>query len=193
MNPGVFVAGGGGNGGGKGGKGGKNGNGEEGAGTGEGDEDANGDGNNADACGEGTSECAGPHGGNGTTAGHPVDVGSGAVFTTPVVDLHLPGPLALTLTRQYNTKWRGRNVGLGFGWRHSLAYEVEVGRRRGTLHRPLGGPIEFKRKGLGETIDLGADRFLKEEAWGFRYTEGRLTFFFAPARNPRAFPVFRYF
>ncbi|MCB9590876.1 MAG: hypothetical protein H6718_36060 [Polyangiaceae bacterium] len=51
MNPGAFVAGGGGDGGGAGGKGGKNGIGEEDVGTGDGDDHANGDGNCGGATG----------------------------------------------------------------------------------------------------------------------------------------------
>ncbi|MGE0328899.1 MAG: DUF6531 domain-containing protein, partial [Polyangiaceae bacterium] len=126
MNPGAFVAGGGGDGGGAGGKGGKNGNGEEGAGTGEGDEEANGDGNCAGA--GSCSNC-----GHSAAAGDPVDVLTGEVFTLPAQDLFLPGRFNFAFRRSYSSGRRDLDVGLGHGWCHSLGWRLREQRKLLTL------------------------------------------------------------
>ena len=119
MCPGVAVlAGGGGAGGGDGsGNGGGDGNGGGGDGSGNG---AGGDGKQAPDPNK-HPECG--------TASHPVDVVTGRAFTHPLVDLSLPGPLPLVFQRIYSSKMHQRDAGLGFGWAHSLGWEIEVGRR----------------------------------------------------------------
>ncbi|WP_437812865.1 RHS repeat-associated core domain-containing protein [Sorangium sp. So ce1078] len=133
MNPGVFVMGGGGGGGGSGagsGNGSKSGQGSDGKNGGSG---AGGGGKSA--CGSPGKDgggCPQHHGGNSSGAashGDPIDVITGRVFTAPVVDLDLPGPLPLQLARSYSTTSRERDIGLGHGWTHSFAWEVEL--RRG--------------------------------------------------------------
>lgn len=132
MNPGIFVMGGGGNGGGSGsggGKASKNGQGSDGSGGG------------SDAGGGGKSACGSPgkdgggcpqhHGGKNSGAashGDPIDVITGRVFTAPVVDLDLRGPLPLEIARSYSTTSRERDIGLGHGWTHTFAWEVELSR-----------------------------------------------------------------
>jgi hypothetical protein len=102
MNPGVFVMGGGGGGGGSGGRGGKGSKKGQGADGKNGGKDANGGGKSA--CGSPSKDgggCPRHHGGSNSGAaakGDPIDVVTGRVFTTPVVDLDLPGPLPLVLS-----------------------------------------------------------------------------------------------
>ncbi|WP_437534767.1 RHS repeat-associated core domain-containing protein [Sorangium sp. So ce726] len=132
MNPGIFVMGGGGNGGGSGsggGKGSKNGQGSDGSGGGR---DAGGGGKSA--CGSPGKDgggCPQHHGGKNSGAashGDPIDVITGRVFTAPVVDLDLRGPLPLEIARSYSTTSRERDIGLGHGWTHTFAWEVELSR-----------------------------------------------------------------
>lgn len=112
MNPGAFVAGGGGDGGGKGGKGGKNGSGDEGAGTGDGDEDASGDGND---------------GGEG--CGDPVCPITGRVFLD-VLDFAYNAPRPLRWMRGYNSRTSATARDLGHGWSHDFGWSLKVGRRK---------------------------------------------------------------
>lgn len=142
MNPGAFVAGGGGDGGGKGGKGGKNGNGDEGAGTGDGDEDANGGENGSAACGSGEAGSCTNCGSN-MSAGDPIDLARGSVFTPAQTDLCLPGFFRLDLARMYNSLARKRDVGFGFGWSFTLGWRLEVRRREAVVHKPDGKSVTF--------------------------------------------------
>ncbi|AUX21394.1 uncharacterized protein SOCEGT47_018760 [Sorangium cellulosum] len=106
------------------------------------------DGNNGGngAAGGGKSACGSPgrdgagcpqhHGGKNSGAashGDPIDVITGRVFTAPIVDLELGGPLPLELARSYSTTSRGRDIGLGHGWAHTFAWEVELRRGRGAI------------------------------------------------------------
>jgi RHS repeat-associated protein len=58
-------------------------------------------------------------------ASDPVDVVTGRTFTLPAVDLRLEGPLPLVFERLYSSRAAGRDVGLGHGWVHSFAWEIE--------------------------------------------------------------------
>ncbi|WP_437624563.1 PAAR-like domain-containing protein [Sorangium sp. So ce1151] len=70
-----------------------------------------------------------PPGADGqASAGHPVDVVTGAMYTNPVADLELPGPLVVTLERSYSTAAVRHRCGVGWGWSHDLAWSA---RRRG--------------------------------------------------------------
>ncbi|CAN98052.1 MULTISPECIES: RHS repeat-associated core domain-containing protein [Sorangium] len=138
MNPGVFVMGGGGGGGGSGGRGGNGaGDGQGGNGSNGGD-GAGGGGKGAGSCGTGSTDGGGcpNHHGSGSSGkmsrGDPVDVVTGRVFTVPAVDVCFPGPLPLVIERTYSSSARDRDVGLGFGWTHSLAWQLL--QRRGSLH-----------------------------------------------------------
>ncbi|WP_437530119.1 DUF6531 domain-containing protein [Sorangium sp. So ce726] len=161
MNPGVFIMGGGG-GSGKGGKGsGK----DQGADGSNGGNDANGGGKSAcgGAGGDG-SGCPNHHGSKKSgkvSKGDPVDVATGRVFTDPVVDLELLGPLGLRFVRRYSTSARERDVGLGFGSVHSFAWAVEVRRQTTVLWTDTGAELSFDphcRGGRGRRPRrLGAD------------------------------------
>lgn len=145
MNPGIFVLGGGGDGGGSGGGDG-DGSGDKYGGKGKnGGKDAQGGGKGACATkgGKPGSGCPNHHRGASRTSGvaaqgDPVDVVTGHVFTTPVVDVSLGGPLPLTIERAYRSAAADRDVGLGFGWSHSLSWEIEVRRRTLRVHTDQG-------------------------------------------------------
>lgn len=142
MCPSIAVMGGGGGaGGGSGGSGGS-GSADAGAGGNGNGNDANGDGSSAGSCGQGSQgRC--PNHGQGTTAGDPVDVATGRVFTVPVVDLLLPGVLPLRFARAYSSFARRRDVGLGHGWSHSYAWEARLGRAGLRLFKPDGTHLDF--------------------------------------------------
>lgn len=149
MCPGIAVLGGGGAGGdGDGsGNGGKDGSGGDGSGNGDG---AGGDGKGGAGCGGGAGAdgggCPNHHGGANSgkvSAGDPVDVVTGRMFTLPAIDLLLPGPLPLSFTREYSSAARDRDCGLGFGWSHTFAWEIDVQRRSCTVWAEDGTEIIF--------------------------------------------------
>ncbi|MGK3982502.1 RHS repeat-associated core domain-containing protein [Sorangium sp. So ce136] len=143
MNPGTWILGGGGGGGGAGGRGGRgngSGQGADGKGGGQG---AQGGGKNAGSCGPGSNGgCPNPsHGrGGGTSAGDPVDPVTGRVYTAKVVDLALPGPIPLVVERSYSSETCDVDLGLGFGWSHSLAWSIEERRRTLRVLEPNAAP-----------------------------------------------------
>jgi RHS repeat-associated protein len=163
MNPGVFVMGGGGGGGGSGGKGGKGSGGAQGANGENGGDGASGGGDGANGCSPGANggctNC-----GNNVARGDPVDVLTGEVFTTPETDVFLPGWFNLEIIRSYSSARHVVDVGLGFGWIHSLAWRLEERRRSLVL-----------TAGDGTTEELPALHDIGEEAsvgpWGILRTE----------------------
>jgi RHS repeat-associated protein len=144
MNPGIFVLGGGGDGGGSGEGGGKGKGGKQGANGKNGGNDANGGGKGAGACGAGgpgaCTNC-----GHNISQGDPVDVASGKVFTIPKRDLFLPGPFALDFLRSYSSSMREVDVGMGFGWVHSLGWSIHEKRRMLSLVTGDGRQLEIPR------------------------------------------------
>lgn len=140
MNPGLFVLGGGGDGGGSGAGGGKGAKNKQGANGKNGGNDAEGGGN----CGGGTGANCPVHQAN-PSAGDPVELATGRVFTVPKRDLILGGPFQLELVRQYSSLARDRDVGLGFGWGHSLSYTAHVRRRSIVLVTPEGKTLGFPK------------------------------------------------
>ena len=156
MCPGIAVLGGGGAGGdGDGsGNGGKDGSGGDGKGDGKG---GTGDGKGAGSCGPGGGAdgkgCPNHHGtdksGKGAK-GDPVDVVTGEMFTIPAIDLRLPGPLPLIIERTYRSTAIARDAGLGFGWSHSLSWEIEILRRGIRVWTDAGTKVEFDTPALGE-------------------------------------------
>lgn len=177
MNPGIFILGGGGDGGGSGAGGGKGKANGQGAGGANGGADAQGGGKGAGACGAGTpagqAGCPGNHGGGGgqVAAGDPVDVVTGAVFTTPQVDLALPGPLPFRLVRSYNTQAIERDVGFGRGWSHSLAWIITQRRRVTQLHRHDGTTLDFDALTPGDSTIGPEGLVLVRTATGFELEE----------------------
>ncbi|KYF55100.1 hypothetical protein BE04_19760 [Sorangium cellulosum] len=121
-----------------GGRGGASGRGKargQGAGGKNGGDKAKGGGKSACGAGKDGGGCPNHHGGRGSgkvAQGEPVDVVTGRVFTVPEADVDLPGPLPLEIVRSYGSQARERDIGLGFGWSHSLAWAVEL-RRRSTV------------------------------------------------------------
>ena len=194
MNPGIFILGGGAGAGGSGGRGG-NGAGEgQGAGGANGGDGASDGGKGADACGPGTlagqGGCPGNHGGGGgqISAGDPVDVVTGSVFTTPRVDLALPGPLPFRFIRTYNTQSASRDVGLGWGWSHSFAWTITQRRRTTQLHRHDGAVLDFEALGVGDSAVGPEGLVLARTAVGFELEESsgvRRRFVADPASDQR--------
>lgn len=156
MNPGVFIMGGGGGGGGSGGRGG-NGSGNDQGGDGKnGGDGAQGGGKGGGACGPGSNggctNC-----GNKIGRGDPVDVVTGEVFTVPKRDLYLPGFFALEIIRSYSSARREVDLGLGFGWRHSLAWTLEERRRNLVVRTGDGRVMELPRlEAVGQEARVGA-------------------------------------
>jgi RHS repeat-associated protein len=183
MNPGVFILGGGGGAGGSGPGNGKGNGQDQGAGGSNGGDDANGGGKNASGCGPGnTGGCPNPaHGGGGTAAGDPVDIVTGRVYTEPVVDFALRGPLPLVIERAYSSTARDRDVGLGFGWTHSLAWEVEQRRRTVRVWRPEGTFMPGPRPAQGSPVVLEEGARLARDAQGYTLltSDGRRRIFTA--------------
>lgn len=166
MNPGAFVAGGGGDGGGKGGKGGKGGDGSEGANGEDGGDDGDGDGNSADGCGSGDpGDCN--NCGNSMSVGDPVDVGTGRVYTQRVTDVSLPGPLPLTITRAYSSHCADRDVGFGYGWATSLSWWIELSRRSVDVWDGDGTMLRFPALDPGATHVGARGRVLSRDGTGY--------------------------
>jgi RHS repeat-associated protein len=142
MNPGTWLMGGGAGG---GGAGGGDGNGDDGAGGAGGENDGqngDGNGNGAGSCGQGgagaCTNCA-----SKTAAGDPIDVVTGEVFTGWKTDLFLPGFFNLDIRRKYSTSTRARDIGLGHGWIHSLAWEIHEEGSGLVLHSGDGRRVEL--------------------------------------------------
>ncbi|MEZ4297313.1 MAG: RHS repeat-associated core domain-containing protein [Polyangiaceae bacterium] len=171
MNPGIFLLGGGGDGGGSGsGKGKGTGGKQDGSGA-NGGNDADGGGNGANGCGGGgNGSCT--NCGHRISAGHPVDVASGAAFTEPEIDVSLPGPLPLVVTRAYSTAQRELDVGLGFGWVHSLAVRVEERRRYVSVISGAGVVEVFEKPEVGETVLSRGGSSLERLSEGYRVEMG---------------------
>jgi RHS repeat-associated protein len=160
MNPGTWVMGGGAGG---GGAGGGNGNGEDGAGgaAGENDgQDGEGNGNGTGSCGEGgagaCTNCAAQ-----TSAGDPIDVVTGEVFTGWKNDLWLPGFFDLAIDRKYSTSQRKRDVGFGPGWVHTLAWEIRIEANRLVLWTGTGFRTSFALLAEGEQRSAGGWAILR--------------------------------
>jgi RHS repeat-associated protein len=170
MNPGLFVMGGGGDGGGGDGSGGDGKGGKQGANGKNGGKDANGGGKGAGNCGPGSgSGCPNPaHGGKGGThAGDPVDPITGRVYTVPQTDLPLAGPFVFALQRAYSSFAAERDIGLGFGWSCSLAWDIEVRRRTMLLRPPFQEPIVCDLPEMGATVTVRGVGRLRRDEGGF--------------------------
>ncbi|XXX81085.1 DUF6531 domain-containing protein [Sorangium sp. So ce134] len=188
MNPGVFILGGGGNGGSGNGRGG-NGRGDgQGGGGKNGGSGARGGGKDAGNCGPGSGGgCPNPtHGsGGGTHAGDPVDPITGRVYTVTVVDVALPGTIPLVIKRSYSSALSEEDCGLGFGWTHSLSWQVKEGRRGLWVLEPHAQATELSRKldpGESARLPCGTPtRF----AWGYALAADGLAYLFAEAQGKR--------
>ncbi|WP_437296340.1 RHS repeat-associated core domain-containing protein [Sorangium sp. So ce426] len=158
MNPGTFILGGGGGGGGGRGRGGRGHGGDQGAGGKSGGKGPRGGGKNAGTCGPGSGGgCPNPsHGrGGGTSAGDPVDPVTGRVYTAKAVDLALGGMiLPLRIERSYSSETSDVDLGLGFGWSHSLAWAIEERRRTLRVLEPHAAPTEAEIPEPGRPVPM---------------------------------------
>lgn len=162
MCPGIAVLGGGGAGGGGDGSGSGGGDGSGGGGDGSGN-GSGGDGKNADGAPDPGKypECG--------TASHPVDVVTGRAYTHPIVDLSLPGPLPLVVRRIYSSKMHERDAGLGFGWAHTLGWEIDVRRHEVIVWNEQGIAIRFEQKlAAGQEVTGPWGFLLRRDETGFR-------------------------
>lgn len=78
-----------------------------------------------------------------TTAGHPVDLGTGYVVDA-ATDLTLPGYVPLVWARSYASSFAGRRGALGKGgWSHSFEQWIEPTETGLRLHDEEGLPVDF--------------------------------------------------
>ena len=119
--------------------------------------------------------------------GHPVDVASGKVVTS-VVDLELPGPIALTLRRAYTSSSADRKGWLGHGWSLSLEQAIWEEPGKVVYQAEDGREIEFntfdlpgRRLGLGMELRHRVDRFTLRrdgsDEWSIRHPDGLIRHF----------------
>ncbi len=131
---------------------------KEGAGGGSGGDDASADNKNAPDY-EKYPTCG--------TESHPVDVVTGRVFTHPIVDLELPGPLPFTFQRSYSSAASKENQGLGWGWAHSLGWFIEVERRLVRVWNEKGVSVSFPVPQIGHSVLGDWGWVLRRELTGF--------------------------
>ncbi|MGK3969997.1 RHS repeat-associated core domain-containing protein [Sorangium sp. So ce118] len=186
MNPGTFILGGGGGGGGGRGRGGRGRGGDQGAGGKGGGKGPSGGGKNAGACGPGSGGgCPNPtHGrGGGTSAGDPVDPVTGRVYTAKTVDLALGGMiLPLRIERSYSSETNDLDLGLGFGWSHSLAWAIEERRRTLRVVEPHAAPTEAEIPELGRPTPMPCGVLRRHES-GYTLEAGGLLLVFGERRE----------
>jgi RHS repeat-associated protein len=101
------------------------------------------------------------------TESHPVDVVTGRVFTHPVTDLALPGPLPFSFQRSYSSAACRHDQGLGPGWAHSLGWFVEVSRTSVRVWNEKGISVAFSLPPIGHTVLGDWGWVLRREPWGF--------------------------
>jgi RHS repeat-associated protein len=98
------------------------------------------------------------------------------VYTIADVDLVLRGPLPFAIQRNYNSASRERDVGLGFGWTHSLAWEIEFG-RTARIWKDDGNPCRFTPPEDGHHVQQGRLHIARHgNAFVVTDTESRLAY-----------------
>jgi len=83
--------------------------------------------------------------------GHPVNIATGGVSTS-AVDLSLPGPIPLTLERDYDTNWFDRSGALGHGWSHTLDSRLWLESGCIALLHDDGREVEFSTRALADGV-----------------------------------------
>ncbi len=171
MNPGILVKAGGGAGGGAGAGGGRGKGGKKGAGGNSGEEEPGDGEKNGEDCGTGSpggcTNC-----GSVISRGDPVNVATGEVFTSPVVDLALPGFFNLEIHRTYSSSNREQDCGYGKGWTHSLWWEIRIKGRSLTLRNGARQEATFPRLDApGERAASGGWALMRTKS-GFRVRPG---------------------
>lgn len=130
--------------------------------------DGSGDGSGNGGGGNGNGNGANPDDKGAASGGEPIDVITGRVFTLPITDLALPGPVPLVFRRVYSTSLADRDIGLGFGWTHSLAWRVELGRRAIRVWNDRGIAVDFDAGlAVGAEAIGRSGWLLRREAAGF--------------------------
>jgi len=86
-----------------------------------------------------------------TSAGHPVDVATGRVFTH-VAERGSPALTEFPWERFYGTATAGEAGPLGWGWAHSLTQRLELGPEDLTYVDAEGRRVLFPRLDLGESV-----------------------------------------
>ncbi|AKT37022.1 PAAR-like domain-containing protein [Chondromyces crocatus] len=97
------------------------------------------------------------------SAGHPVDVITGTLFTPPCVDFTLPGFLWVRWIRSYRTSAVRQRCGLGWGWSHNLAWRGERHGETFTLIDDRGSETTLVLPTGDETLLLPHGRKLHAE------------------------------
>jgi RHS repeat-associated protein len=114
--------------------------------------------------------------GGAFTIGHPVDVVTGRVSTDEEVDVALAGPLPLDLGRCYSSRIADRDVGFGWGWASSIAWEIELGPSSATVLTGDGILVPFEElPAVGEAVLGPAGWVLRRERDGFSLDTGQRT------------------
>jgi len=190
MNPGIWImAAGGGIGGARGGDG----------DAGEGTQGAGGEGGGDDAGGDG--RCAGSGGmgcpvhSQSPSAGDPVELSTGRVFSNPVIDLKLGGPLPFVWERSYSSASWALDLGLGHGWSHSFAWYLHLGRRAAAVMSARGEVVGFPLPPKdGSTVESaeGWQLFRDEDGFILDATDGVLRRF-RPTSEPNDFRLVEVF
>ncbi|MBN2194096.1 MAG: DUF4150 domain-containing protein [Polyangiaceae bacterium] len=104
-----------------------------------------------------------PPGSDGAAAqGHPVDVVTGAVFVT-VIDFLLASVFTVPWVRTYRTSAVHRDVGLGRGWTHSLAWSAKREGDRLVVTDPEGRAMPFAFPEEGVVLRAPFRRSLRRE------------------------------
>jgi RHS repeat-associated protein len=99
------------------------------------------------------------------------------MYTTSVVDLELPGPLSLVVTRSYSTASLDHGVGLGPGWSHSFAWSVEETRTAIRVHEPAAAPTETAKLVAEGSVLLPCGRLHRTASGYVLETEGNTLYF----------------
>lgn len=186
MNPGMWILAGGGLGGGANARNGKgNAPGQSSSGN-NGGNNANGGGKNSPSCGQGSGGgCPNPvHGNTSTAAGDPIDPSTGRAYTVAVVDLSLPGPIPLQVSRSYSSTIADDDLGLGHGWTHSLSWMIEERRRTMRVIQPGADQTKADKIAAGESVRLPCGVVSKHD-WGYSLQYDGLGYLFAQREDNR--------
>src|SRR6185437_315306 len=106
---------------------------------------------------------------------------TGTVFTAPKTDLWLPGRFTLDFRRSYSSAHRDVDLGMGFGWTHSLAWTLEENGPLGHLMTGDGRRVEFPRlREPGEVTSLRSWRILKGDGFYVVRPGSEFDHFFEP-------------
>jgi RHS repeat-associated protein len=95
------------------------------------------------------------------SGGHPIDVVTGALFTTPAQDFVLAGFVPVRWIRTYMSSSARRDVGFGFGWSCSLHWTARRTGDRFTLVDEDGRSFELPPIADGETAVLPYGRSVR--------------------------------